>query len=519
MGFAWHKLIPNQKKQCFSAQVCVFDVSQPAVTGDICIDPCAWQTGPSTCSLACPPVIVEGLNCVNFVFLEELSSDYQSSSSGGGPRELRLSGIMPCTVNNTNSQFPHNLADPGTWGGSFGYYYRTPVSPSSTPTDYSFAAICAKYTTYTVHDRMIIISGRNRYRYAGWGVDPQYNNTIPPLWHNTISGATGLSQAEGFLGREWPLPDSILDLPLWGADTSRNPGAETVTDCSGATIIPPCIEPSCFDVRPNQGMGHYNTSGQSPQNGQGLYSFQCFNPQSSVAYLQDPVLPIPTCSLFSLVRSIWDYAWRNSIYADEADFRENHPDVTNAFNNLIQSNPSISVNGKSNVRHYLEQFADSLETNLAFIFKIPNVFLWDKEAYTNAAGSDKWKHLYVIGNGNILQDTGCIATAYHLGESGHVGRLFILDDVTHSTSDPQYNARVVHFWGCNSTIAIDNNQDSRAKVSMTLADCVPTDTKGNPTTNYCQTCANADSSVSDCTYKGPHNNCPDDSEDEGPPFN
>jgi hypothetical protein len=45
-------------------------------------------------------------------------------------------------------------------------------------------------------------------------------------------------------------------------------------------------------------------------------------------------------------------------------------------------------------------------------FLFPNIFLWDEPLFTPATTEDRWKHLFLIGNANILQDSSC---------SGHHG--------------------------------------------------------------------------------------------------
>jgi hypothetical protein len=527
MGFAWHKLIPRkvytEEADCPPPPTCVGAV----LNGDVCIQVCPPPNPPQTtqlCFYNCNSVAVGGPNCEGYGFLDPTGT----IQNGGCPREIRLSGVMPCTVTNSRSNFTTdapttvlNPADIGTWNGSFGFYYRTPSSPSSTPSEFSFAPVCAKLDSFTVHDRMLVFSGRNRYRYAGWGVDPVYNDTstptnlepngvtgIPAFWHN--SGGTGLSQADcSISGRQWPLPDSFMDLPLWGADSSRNPPSGEVNAC-GTPI--PCTDPNiCFGCRPNQGVGHFATP---TANGNGYMSFQCYNPQCIFTDQNSNTYQVPPCSVFALVRAIWDRVWRISADAysppdnTEAFFRSNYPDLTTAYENLILSNPSDNqVGGKSNVRYYLEAFANELLSSLGATFTIPNIFLWDKAAYEAATGAQKWRHLYIVGNGNVLQDSGCLSTN-SLDPPGLAGRLFVLDEVSHSIEiGSSANARVLLMWGCNPYNTFSENAGSQATLNMYLVSCVPTNSKGSPVTNYCQACTNLNNEVDSCTYTG-YKTCP-----------
>lgn len=544
MGFAWHKLIPTGRP-CPEIPTCVED---EYLSGQICINVCPYgqnANGGIICLADCSFVGIDGTGCPEFAMVSQ-SGVFSNTEC---PREIRLSGgVLPCNVGNNRSNLvlsPNdpfqdnyglvsNPADPGTWGAQFAYYYRTPSSPSSTPDQYKMVPLCIRYNTFTFHDRLMVISGRNRYKYAGWGVDPAYNTLasaaavtgIPAFWHNTIVGATGLSQAEcaAVAGREWPLPNSILNLPLWGANTSENPPGAVIDRCGR---VLPCTDPNaCFGCRDNSGVGHFLTTSNDAQmtNGKYYFSFQCFNP---TAYYRDSgdqewynqtsgsvgrTHQIPTCSLWSLVRAIWDREVRcyisNGISVNEQDFRNNAGAfITPVFNAMVNADPSLTgvgsgtTAGQSMVRYWLDQFANQLAT-LGANFVPPNVFLWDKAAYEAASGSNKWKHLYVIGNGNILQDTGCYSTTEaNFGADGYRGFVTLLDSVTHDPVDGSTgNARIIQFMGCNGLRSAAENKTSTAQFSVSMMGCIPY-SGDKPSSDYCQECTNYDGSAGDCTYR------------------
>lgn len=535
MAFSWHKLIPTGKA-CPDPIVCTRDVWQ---TGSICIDPCPENgtpnnpggAGPQICQLTCQNgVSIQGTGCPDFSLMSQSSVDV----TPGCPREIRISGgILPCDAENlrtnvatdfTNNGLLSDPADPGTWNAQFGFYYRTPNSPSATPSRFEFSPICMRFNTLEIHDRLMLISGRNRYRYAGWGVDPTYNSTsgltgIPKFWHNTIAGQTGLSQAEcAISGRSWPLPNSVLNLPLWGANTSENP-AGAVSDACGNVL--PCTDPAiCFGCRSNSSVGHFLTGPDaSVSNGKYYLSFQCFNPQSfykdnggdGQLWPNGRLHQVPTCSLWSLVRAIYDRElrnWQELNFSTESDFRTSNPIFTRVFNGLIGTDPSLTgvgsgaTSGQSIVKVYFDLLKQALSTETGSVFDPPNVFLWDKSSYESASAADKWKHLYVIGNGNVLQDTGCISTALQVGPGVAMGNFAILDEVTHDPVDGSTgNARVIQFFGCNGFRTSNQNKVSQASLSISMVGCIPTD-GGKPTNDYCIGCKNSDDSASDCQYGG-----------------
>lgn len=496
MGFAWHKLIPRR----LSATV-------------ECPPPCT-DTGTYTQSIdaVCSPPSPAGTQlCGAFDFDytyggemcggKEVLGNTGIRTNPGAPIELRLNSPLGCAGENSSTaqlqsvQSGSDLCYMGQYPPQQFYYYRTPNSPSSTPAQIQSQRLCMKFKTLTVPDRAMVLSGRNRYKYGGWGVEASCNSTRPLFWSDSNVGFTGIEQAEESLSREWPLPNSILNLPLFGANSSANPSAP-ISPCSDGS----CSSPdSCFGIRANTGTGHYGRSDQG--NGKGYYSFQCFNPMS---FFYDAINyhPVPTCSVWSLVQAIWSII--RQISGNEAQFRSDNPTVAAAFNNLLAANPSGTTVDKSNVRHYLEAFADEI-AQLGFSFTIPNVFLWDKDAYI-AAGTneDKWKHIYVVGNANVIFDSQCTSTA-----PGTNGFVFYLDEVSHDeTYGSTGNARLVLFYGCNAGFA--TNPNSEASMSITTMNCAGTyNPKTGTFSTPCDECPNEDLDLTTtkCYHIGYSTNC------------
>lgn len=509
MSFAFHKLYPRLINFCEEIFVCT-----PGGTTTI------YTTGGSACNPCVPSsVSISGSNCTG-----SLMNDTGIVEYPGCPKEFRLSGGLPhpCTIPNITSgqSWPSNARekrqDPGTWYSKLGYFYRTPSSPSAPPTEYDGTPLCIGHSTYTIHDRVMIISGRNRYRYAGWLVDPEFNSSVPLFWNNIKQHEESITD-----GREFPALDAVLNYPLWGAVTSENPVIGTINACGQ---LQPCINPEdCFTCRENDGVGHFLSA--SLGNGNGYLSFQCFNPD---AYWVDPIedtsdlngMPIPTCSLWSLIRGIWtNFSTRFSDFTGGLyDAALVFADLKTAYDNLIGSDPSGTFGQKSNVRYYLEQFAAEVELmtvasgqagndsgfgGLGWKFVIPNVFLWNRTAYNAATGSDKWKHIYIVGNGNVLFDSGCISTASSQ-------RYAFLDEVSHDfTPNSPNNARVIQFFGCNDKRS--DNSASVQRISMSVAPC---SFESNPNEEgWCVPCG-GEGSI--CGYE--RTNCPIASDDPYEPY-
>ena len=198
-----------------------------------------------------------------------------------------------------------------------------------------------------------------------------------------------------------------------------------------------------------------------------------------------PRLGVPTCSVWSLMHAVYRRIYNSLVYISEnsgnapsiygfatpteAQFRATYKGSANGltgmatrFDDWRVSDPSSYTDGQSNAHHYLNKFAlavaqdtknaSAAETGLSewgdgqgngIQFIPPNVFLWDEAAYRAASGAEKWKHLFVIGNANVVYDGGCKSiktgmTATSLGVStsvtaqNHKSHIFYLDDITNT---------------------------------------------------------------------------------------
>jgi hypothetical protein len=490
MGFAWHKLLPRKigTQNCPPPPPC----EENDEVSEICVTVCPPDPapGPFPCAIIdCETIIIGGPPCSEPILIGGIQTN------PGKPIEYRINAPLRCYAVSDSTPVEYSgICDfEERTGKVHNYYYRTPNSPSSAPAQITGGPICFKYNAYSVPDRAMVISGRNRYKYFGWGADPSCDATIPTLWDSP--GGSGIKQSElSISGRSWPLPNSVLNLPLFGADTSLN--SPNTNPCSYGA----CRDQSCFGVRSNSGIGHYATNSG---NGTGYYSFQCFNPQS---YANSNYDPVPTCSVWSLVHAVW-YQFHNG---DESGADAS---IKASVTSLFSADPGgQQLSGKQNVRYYLETLAGNLLTLGGYPFIYPNVFLWDKAAFEAAGNNtDKWKHIYVIGNANVLFDTQC--TNNQSQEIDKFGHVIHLDEVSH---DPEYgstgNARLIQWFGCDP----DNggNIGSIAYTEMNTMNCVPTNSKGQPTNSYCSNCQNEDENGGvnvtqiDCEYRGYKPACP-----------
>lgn len=517
MGFAWHKLIPR-KTIIACPPPCSQDyaASQAAAFISSICGPINPVTGTQIClNIGNTPYQYGGKQCGNKDVVSFGTRDHPNE-----PIVMRLNTPLDCT--GENSIALNNLSPIATryeMGTSDifqqYYYYRTPNSPSSTPTEIASEKLCLRFNPLTIPDRLMIISARNRYKYGGWHVDPASPTAgaeggPPLLWDpvTTPAGGTGIRQAEELsLSRSWPLPNSVLNLPLFGANVSpvSNPFP---TKCGDGA----CSDfDSCSSVITSSGTGHYGSAFLG--NGKGYYSFQCFNPMGYVDTGADGGFrSLPTCSVWSLVQALWYQAWKTGVYGStEADNQANDNPAYTPFVNLLAADPSQSTNDKSNVVHHLGLFKTGLE-NAGISTIMPNIFLWDKDAYI-AAGSNanKWKHIYIVGNANVIFDTQCMGTQ---AKNGSFGFVVHLDEVAH---DPEYgstgNARLFGFYGCDG----DNpdNGGSVASFGIKTMNCATA--VNNPKTgdvnSYCDECANEGSAgggevTQDCYHYGHNPNCP-----------
>jgi len=332
----------------------------------------------------------------------------------------------------------------------------------------------------------MIFSGRNKYNYTGF-LAPDSSSQgcfIPSIIDNP--GASGLSQMEGSLSRVFPLPDSVLANNLWGAvEATASP-----TEGDDPTCYPSvCYGSSCYAVQENDITGHYLS-------GSGYFSFSCFNPHAQVN-LGSSLIGLPTCSLYSMVWAVYDAVWR-SYGSSEQDLLTSYPTTFGAvrtrLNTLLNTDPSGTVDGVSNVPIQLDAFSNTIQVFVndfyldTFgvpvdykVFEEPQVFLWDRAAYIAASPQNKWKHLYIAGSANILMDTGCTATL------GWKGFRAVLDEVTHDrVHGSTHSAMILGFMGCNSD---SNSQQLIVPVDL---GCALIAGAVNPNDGFCQLCATSD---------------------------
>lgn len=379
-----------------------------------------------------------------------------------------------CDPNNSNDEVPRR-------------YYNTPLQAAGL-TSFGYTRLCNRIVTYSVPDRTMILSGRNKYRYTGF-LSPEastFNCLVPTIIDNP--GASGLSQMEGSLSREFPASDDVLANPLWGARIATGAGPEEGDDPNCYPNV--CFGSGCYGTVDNDATGHYLPSTTV---GQGYFSFSCFNPYAQ--WTANDNVSLPTCSLYSMVWAVYDATWRSlDSAAVESDYLSYGGSVTTTFTNLrsklstlLATDPSGTVGGVSNVQIQLENFEDALQSfveayynsTLPYrVFVSPQVFLWDRASYIAASAANKWKHLYIPGSANVLMDTGCTATG------GWKAFTCGLDEVTHDmTWGSTHAAQLIGFMGCN------NQQGSVQKVVMTDLGCAIGPGSPNYTNITCELCA------------------------------
>lgn len=450
--------------------------------------------------------------------------------------------------------------------GTFGYmrYYKLPSEPGPISATYQvdFSRYCLKlHETPSqeagVSNRVMIISGRNIYRYSGVLSGDPAVPTSDPFWDDP--GGSGIKQIEESIsGRSFPLPDYILQLPLWGetgGSGADNLGAVDTDNCTPGPYIAceqlcatnaanqdqclVCVGDEnsvgcpCVLNKPYAATGHYlpNDQGYTA----GYYSFSCFNPYSyldsleldgtsitgwipcgdknafgfgalglsdyplnfgctsdgsgnpincnglSGATAHGPRLGVPTCSLYALIKALYARVFKAYQTNDgvigltarterltESEFRSGDwlQEFASAVDACLAADPSGTTNGTSNVQYHLAKISEQLLANSTqlygdgylgpMLFTFPNVFLWDRAKFTTASATDKWKHLYVIGNGNIVFDSSSAAITgpcYVAPTSNQDYRSFVftLDEVTHkkdmTVTDRTEQARMFVFNG------------------------------------------------------------------------
>lgn len=536
MGFAWHKLFPRP-------------IDVLAASGGTCVGPTGCTSGDvyisNICIGYCPDPDYDGTGtCIGYLetcylvtgpacddFLLVPSQTLGIRTNPGCPQEYQFDNFEHrCTfandpVSNQNllSDYPYTF-----WGISQLYYHRTPTTPTSTPSTVRVSPLCLTYETMTVPDRVHFISGRNRYRYTGY-----LSGEYPPIefgevraMRNLVLGSQnpyasqttlGIIGYEQSLGRNFPLADSYMQLPLFGASQTGNP-----PDPSGCFDF--CYSGECISCRTDTGIGHY--SGRYPNgpgnaagtDGKGYYSFQCFNPFSWYLDIYDTPLgsvtpdkqDIPLCSVWSLLNAVSERV----MYSTEELFSDIDPFVSGYILNtdtIFALDPTTLTGGVQMVAWVMDQFESAVNahdgtntpptgTPAGFGFKAPNVFLWDPIAVTTATtNAQKWQNIFVVGNQNFIFDTGCTHTHVWAGGSSWSGgtgsNVVLLDQVSHSDSHP---ARMIIWQGCNANAgpvgaggSIPAGEPSRdnniSKMRLSLRSIACASPKGSY--NWCADCS------------------------------
>ena len=274
MGFAWHKLFPRPTEfisatgsTCVPPPPCEGEI----YTSTVCIGICINTNNNGICLGYLETCYdITGQSC-NDPVVETESVSFNVRENPGCPQEYEFDNLEHrCTLANVpsvNEEFLSNYPD-SYWGVNRPYYYRSPSTPTSTPSTVRITPLCLTYETMTIPDRIQIISGRNRYRYTGYlsGIYPPIEGGTPISMRNLVLGSQnlyadqttqGIIGYEQSLGRSFPLADSYMQLPLFGASESVNP-----TD----PCFDFCYSVECVTCRTNSGVGHY--SGRFP-NGPG----------------------------------------------------------------------------------------------------------------------------------------------------------------------------------------------------------------------------------------------------------
>jgi len=503
MGWAWHKLYPRTTSNSVVCPANPYDNSLCSGLGTEIGNLCIGHYPPGGGGLGSLETCtsIQGPNC-SFEIVPS-----KQRQNPGCPVQYRFEIGLFCTGSNVNTRGGIDPCDYEQNSSSFSYYYASPSSPSSPPLNIRKTPMCLSYDMAQIPDRIQVISGFNRYRYGGY-MAPGANCAAPysmiPVGFNlgndggqqalivgalpdgdVIYGVTGISGMEVSLGRQFPLSDTVLTYPLFGGLTSANP-----VSSNGCPVSIPDLE-TCS---PNGGSGHYSSNSLGAQ--KGSYSFQCFNAHSYYTDGFTNVVGIPTCSVWSLLHAIYYniHAYNWYFYGD--------PDTPGVPNKIkpdwwkTVSPTGLSADGTQMVRWVMNRFAEGVaEDSKSFV--IPNVFLWDKESFdSETTTADRWKHIYVVGNANILMDTACTANAIWNGASygSSIARRnqIMLDECNHKGElNSIHNARMLSWYGCNPNAGdnpsdgghASNNPASVNTYSITSLGCVP-----DSGDSYCSQC-------------------------------
>ena len=505
MGWAWHKLYPQTSTSStpfvcppnpYDSSSCIqltqavipgpdygklcIAISPPGGVGPGVLYDCREITGPS-CSFQIIPPAPGG-----------------SRPNPGCPSNLRLEVGLFCTGSNADIGGQINPCDYEENAAGFVYYYASPSSPSSPPANIRRMPLCLTYDMFSIPDRIQVISGFNRYRYGGhmahgancpapysmirenFGVNPQQLIVGALPVDAVVHGVTGISGMEGSLGRQFPLSDTVLTYPLFGGMTSANPVS------SNGCVVP---DPNPFLANPCDAgtSGHYSPDNLGAQ--KGSFSFQCFNVHSYFTNesIADSIVGIPTCSIWSLLHAIYYNidASNLAVLGESTVSDKIKPDWWKTVNPT-----GLSADDTQMVRWVMNRFAEGVADNSALnssafnaSFVIPNVFLWDKASFdSETTNANRWKHIYVIGNANIIMDTSCTASAFWNGSSFDGStirkRQIMLDECNHKGElNSIHNARLLSWYACNPNGTDNPNDDhtpySSNNYSIDTINCVP----------------------------------------------
>ena len=387
------------------------------------------------------------------------------ASFTGCPQEMKLELLNSISCFNSAQSLFSSPCDLQYLHDSMEY---TSLAPGA-PIRYGF--ICMTYENYSVPDRIFIVCGRNRYSKASiYNPDIQLNpqgasDCINNGIYNNLYNATNIPGSKGTMGsgQQFPVPDTVMQLPLFGA-TEKSPNSNSIS-CPA-----------------NSEVGHF--SPPSGSNG-GYFSFRPFHAKCSMEG-QD----VPTCSIYHLAMAMIDYV------SDRVTFE--FVNTAPIFSLLQSTDPlGFQAGQKSNVIHVLEQLAilggttsaPSTELNILgqpipMNLVTPKIFYWDPGACNSAVGADKWKHIYHIGERNVILDTGCIATVSTKKRMAYVDN--IVSNLSAATSNPY---RLFAFMGCagdvNSNLTFDiDSMGCASACSQCNGGCVIDSGTGSSTNNF-----------------------------------
>lgn len=421
------------------------------------------------------------------------------------PRTMRLqhanlSNSFTCRIPNEPFECDYG-ANPSSAHSVLGYQQTPRQDGDPAITGFGRDAICVRSKTQSGPTRTMILSGYNRYRYAGPFTAQAVANGCPVSPLLTSPGASGIKQVEEGLGRSYPLSDDVFAFPVWGSNS--------ITGGTSDACVPyECIyNPNCFT-----GAAGGDNVGYLRDNGAGYTSFACFNPWGS--WLPNDVInrtAIPSCSVYSMVVAVYDRMVRDTLslffgfYYTEDELVSDPYDVLNppqgfapvrsALLSVLSVDPSGAlVNGVDPLMDKLYAYRDALNLfysnnfGLPEAFVVPQVFLWDRTTYLAASATDRIKHLYVPGTLNVLMDTGCT----HTNDEWKAFRCYV-DEATHDMRPGStHAAQVISFSGCN------RNLSGSFSLSITNLGCAlnfgtPDFPINPPIHDFCTLCADANS--------------------------